>query len=150
MTVALAALLLWLAPPPQPVCVLPDGTHVKLELALTDQERALGLMFRDVVPPDTGMLFIFAEDGIWPFWMKDTMVSLDFIWLDSAGKVVDVRSDVPPCRLDPCPSYAPRASGRAVLEMVAGSAARHGVTPGVTLRFASVPGYPVSPSGKAK
>lgn len=150
MTTPLLALLLWLAPPPQPVCILPDGATIKLELAVTDQERALGLMFRDVIPPETGMLFVFAEDGIWPFWMKDTMVSLDFIWLDAAGKVVEVRADVPPCRLDPCPSYAPTASGRAVLEMAAGSAARHGIKPGAVLRFSSVPGYPLPPPTKTR
>ncbi|HPC83222.1 MAG TPA: DUF192 domain-containing protein [Thermoanaerobaculaceae bacterium] len=150
MTTALVALLLWLAPPPHPACVLPDGATVKLELAVTDQDRALGLMFRDVVPPDTGMLFIFSEDGIWPFWMKDTFVSLDLIWLDASGTVVEVRTDVPPCRLDPCPSYAPAAQSRAVLEMVAGSAVRHGIRPGTTLRFSAVPGYPLPPPTRTK
>jgi len=144
-TSSLLALLLCLAPPPPPGCILPDGAAITLELAVTDQERALGLMFRDVVPPETGMLFVFAEDGIWPFWMKDTMVSLDLIWLDAAGKVVEVRANVPPCRLDPCPSYAPTTKGRAVLEMVAGSATRHGIKAGTVLRFSSVPGYPLPP-----
>lgn len=142
MTTALVTLLLCLAAPPQPTCTLPDAATIRLELAVTDEEREIGFMFRDVVPAGTGMLFLFPQDGIWPFWMKNTMVGLDFIWLDAAGKVVEVRADVPPCRADPCPSYAPTASSRAMLEMVAGSAAKHGITPGVALRFSGVPGFP--------
>lgn len=142
MTTALVTMLLCLAAPPQPTCALPDATTIRLELAVTDEDREIGLMFRDVVPAGTGMLFLFPQDGIWPFWMKNTMVGLDFIWLDAAGKVVEVRADVPPCRADPCPSYAPTASSRAMLEMVAGSAAKHGITPGATLRFSGVSGFP--------
>ncbi|HNX50000.1 MAG TPA: DUF192 domain-containing protein [Thermoanaerobaculaceae bacterium] len=147
MTTALLALLLTLSSPPKPVCTAPDGATIHLEVAVTDDERQLGLMFRDVVPPDTGMLFLFSSDAIWPFWMKNTQVPLDFIWLDAQGKVVEVRPDVPPCYLDPCPSFAPTATSRAMLEMAAGSAARHALKPGTVLRFASVPGYPI-PTGK--
>lgn len=146
MTTALLALLLTLAPPPKPICTTPAGATIRIEVAVTDDERQLGLMFRDVVPPDTGMLFLFSSDDIWPFWMKNTQVALDFIWLDGQGKVVEVRADVPPCLLDPCPSYAPRAKSRAMLELAAGSAVRLGLKPGVTLRFAAVPGFPVTPS----
>lgn len=143
MTTTLLALLLGFAQPVIPTCNAPSGATITLELALTDEERALGLMFRDVVPPDTGMLFIFPQDGIWPFWMKDTLVSLDLIWLDASGTVVEIRPAAPPCKLDPCPSFTPVAQARAVLEMVAGSVATHGIKPGVTLRFSNVPGYPV-------
>lgn len=142
MTTALVTLLVFLAASPQPTCTLPEGSTIRIELAATDEERAIGLMFRDVVPADTGMLFLFPNDGIWPFWMKDTMVGLDFIWLDATGQVVEVRADVPPCRVDPCPSYAPSAFSRAMLEMAAGSAEKHGIKVGVRLRFSGVPGYP--------
>lgn len=145
MTTALLALLLTLSTPPTPTCTTPTGATIRLELAISDEERQVGLMFRDVVPADTGMLFMFSSDSIWPFWMKNTQVPLDFIWLDSQGKVVEVRSDVPPCLLDPCPSYAPTATSRAMLEMAAGSALRLGLKPGVALRFTAVPGYPLAP-----
>ncbi|MCU0291905.1 MAG: DUF192 domain-containing protein [Thermoanaerobaculaceae bacterium] len=146
MTTALLALLLTLSTPPKPTCTTPSGATIRLELAISDEERQLGLMFRDVVPPDTGMLFLFSTDGIWPFWMKNTQVPLDFIWLDSQGKVAEVRTDVPPCLLDPCPTYVPAATSRAMLEMAAGSALRLGLKPGLALHFAAVPGYPVLPS----
>jgi len=145
-TTALLALLLSLSTPPTPTCTIPTGATIRLELAISDEERQVGLMFRDVVPPDTGMLFLFSGDGIWPFWMKNTQVPLDFIWLDSQGKVVEVRTDVPPCLLDPCPSFKPAATSRAMLEMAAGSALRLGLKPGIALRFTAVPGFPIAPT----
>jgi hypothetical protein len=143
----LALVLAVAAAPSQPLCVVPDGAQVLLELARTDEERADGLMFRDTLPPDRGMLFIFETDGLVPFWMKNTFIPLDLIWLSAAGEVVDVRADAQPCRADPCPNYDPSKPGRAVLEVNAGFAAAHGVRPGVFLRFRDVPGFPL-PGGK--
>jgi len=138
--VALAAA----AVPPRPTFVAPDGTEVRLELALTDEERAQGLMFRDALAADAGMLFIFEAEEPVPFWMKNTFIPLDMIWISSEGEAVDVHAGVPPCRSDPCPSYAPSKPGRAVLEVNAGFAAAHGIRPGVRLRFRDVPGFPAA------
>ena len=129
-----------------PTCALPDGTRVRLELALSDAEKANGLMFRDSLPADHGMLFIFVVDGKYPFWMKNTFIPLDMVWLTATGQVVSVRT-VQPCRADPCPSYEPAGPVRAVLELNAGAAGAHGVKPGAVLRFADVPGFP-PPGGK--
>jgi uncharacterized membrane protein (UPF0127 family) len=123
---------------------MPEGTRVHLELALSDEEKQLGLMFRDVLPADHGMLFIFDADGPLDFWMKNTFISLDFVWVSAAGEVVDVRAGVPPCRSDPCATYGSGKPARAVLEVNAGFAAAHGVRPGVQLRFENVRGFPVS------
>ena len=131
-------------PPSAPVCVMPEGTRVHLELALSDEEKQLGLMFRDVLPADHGMLFIFDADGPLDFWMKNTFIPLDFVWVSAAGEVVDVRAGVPPCRSDPCATYGSGKPARAVLEINAGFAAAHGVRPGVQLRFENVRGFPVS------
>jgi uncharacterized membrane protein (UPF0127 family) len=133
--------------PGSPWCTMPDGARVRLELAITDQEKQLGLMFRDTLAPDAGMLFIFDADGPLEFWMKNTFISLDFVWLSAAGEVVDVRSNVQPCRADPCRTYPSARPARAMLEVNAGFAAAHGVRPGVRLRFENVPGFPV-PGGK--
>ena len=132
------------ASPAAPVCTVPDGTRVRLELALTDREKALGLMYRDSLPADAGMLFLFSADQPLPFWMKNTFIPLDLVWLDASGRVVDVRADVQPCREDPCPSYSPTAPARTVLEVNAGFAAAHGIRPGAALRFAGVAGYPAA------
>jgi hypothetical protein len=127
---------------PPPACVAPDDSRIVLELALTDAEKAQGLMFRDALAADRGMLFVFPTDGIHPFWMKNTFIPLDMVWLSAAGAVVEVRADVPPCRLDPCPSYANDRPARAVLELAAGTAARHRIAPGAALRCSGVPGFP--------
>lgn len=128
--------------PQVPICVLPDGAEIRLELADTDSDRVQGLMFRDHLAQDAGMLFVFEREGLWPFWMKDTFIPLDMIWLDSSGTIVDIRPNVQPCRLDPCPSYWPRSASRAVLEVNAGFASARGLKIGDTLEFRNVPRYP--------
>ncbi len=139
-----AVLLAAAASAPPPTFVAPDGTRVRLELAVTDEERAQGLMFRDSLAADAGMLFLFEAEEPVPFWMKNTFIPLDMIWISSAGEAVDVKAGVPPCRSDPCPSYPPAKAGRAVLEVNAGFAAAHGIRPGVRLQFRDVPGFPVA------
>jgi len=85
------------------------------------------------------MLFVFAEDAHHPFWMKNTMIPLDMIWMDSSGKVLFVSADTPPCKADPCATYGPDASARQVLEIAGGLAAKENVTVGSTLKFLGVP-----------
>lgn len=104
-----------------------DGRAVTAELAVSDAERARGLMFRESLRVDQGMLFVFEEEGIHSFWMKDTWIPLDMIWLDSAKRVIHIEADVPPCREDPCPSYGPMIPARYVLELKAGGAAEYGI-----------------------
>ncbi|HYB22847.1 MAG TPA: DUF192 domain-containing protein [Solirubrobacteraceae bacterium] len=135
-------------PAAAPSCFAPDGTRIRLELALTEQERALGLMFRDTLPADQGMLFVFDQDAVYPFWMKNTIIPLDMVWLDGQGGVVFVRANVPPCRSDPCPSFSPTKPARAVLELNAGFAAKHQIAPGASLRFENVAKFPVRGVGK--
>lgn len=137
------ALALALAAPP-PTCVAPDGTTITLELAISDEERAQGLMYRDQLPDGRGMLFLFQRDDYYPFWMKNTFITLDIVWLSGAGEVLEVRRGAVPCRVEPCPSYVPSMRARAVLELPAGAAERHGIRPGTTLAFANVPGFPVA------
>jgi uncharacterized membrane protein (UPF0127 family) len=118
-----------------PMVVLPDGFGVKVELATNDETRAQGLMFRDHVPAGTGMLFLFPKNGDYPFWMKNTLIPLDMVWIDEGRRVVHVKANVPPCKADPCPSYPPEVEARYVLELGAGEAAKHRVVPGTTLKY---------------
>ena len=120
---------------PQPAVVLPDGSIVRIEIAADDETRAQGLMFRDRVPEGTGMLFLFVEPGEFPFWMKNTLVPLDMIWIDDQHRAVHVEHGVPPCKADPCPSYPPHAAAKYVLELGAGQAAKHHIVNGSTLKF---------------
>ncbi len=126
-----------------PLCVVPDGTRLVLELALTDQEKATGLMFRDKLAADHGMLFVFERDDILTFWMKNTLMPLDIVWFDAGGRIVDISADAQPCRADPCPKYSNRLPARAVLLVNAGYGAAHGLKPGVAATFQGVPRFPV-------
>ena len=118
-----------------PVAILPDGSTVRMEVAADDDTRAQGLMFRDRVPEGTGMLFVFAQSGDYPFWMKNTLVPLDMVWVDDQSRVVHVEPNVPPCKADPCPSYPPHAVAKYVLELGGGQAAKHRVVNGSRLTF---------------
>ncbi|MFM1846656.1 MAG: hypothetical protein RL417_130 [Pseudomonadota bacterium] len=110
----------------------PDGStspEFNLELALDGPARAKGLMFRkpDSIPTRGGMMFVFPEDQRLSFWMKNTMTSLDMIFLDSSLKVQGVLADVP------IMNEAPRTLGtigRYVIELHAGTAAKHGIREG--------------------
>lgn len=130
------------APPPSPAAtasgprvVFPDGHAVSVEIAADDATREQGLMYRDSLPPDTGMIFLFPASGDYPFWMKNTLIPLDMIWLDDQKKIVHIAREVPPCKADPCPNYPPNAIARAVLEVAGGVASRHGLQNGQVLRF---------------
>jgi uncharacterized membrane protein (UPF0127 family) len=106
---------------------LPDGFSVTAELALTDEERQQGLMFREKINDDQGMLFIFEDEGVYSFWMKNMRFPIDILWLDAQKKIVHLESRVPPCQSDPCPSYAPDAAAMYVLELKSGGAEKHGL-----------------------
>jgi len=121
--------------PAGPRIVLPDGSTVHVEVVADDDTRQQGLMYRDVLPPDRGMIFMFTKIGNYPFWMKNTLIPLDMIWIDDQKKIAHVAPNVPPCKADPCPSVPPNADARYVLELAAGVAARHGLANGQTLRF---------------
>ncbi len=122
-----------------PAAVLPSGARYSLELALTPEDQAQGLMFRENLPDRTGMLFVFPEDAPHHFWMKNTMIPLDMIWMDASGRVVYVSANTPPCKADPCPTYGPDGKVRLVLEIAGGMAAKEGVAAGTTLKLERLP-----------
>lgn len=94
----------------------------RVEIADTPEKHALGLMHRRTLRSDYGMLFVFAEEELRSFWMKDTLIALDMIFLNSAGQVVAMHESVPPCTADPCPSYESEIPARYVLEFAGGTA----------------------------
>ena len=114
---------------------MPSGAVYTLEVARTPEEQAQGLMFRENLPERTGMLFPFTDRGVHRFWMKNTMIPLDMIWMDAAGKVLFVSADTPPCKADPCPSYGPDSPAESVLEIAGGKAVKEKIIVGSILRF---------------
>jgi hypothetical protein len=112
-----------------------------LEVARTEVQREHGLMDRKYLPAHTGMLFVFAADEPIAFWMKDTLVPLDMIFVANDGRVRRVFADVPV--VDPAlpDDRIPResATARYVIELPAGEAAADGIAPGVMLDLHGAP-----------
>ncbi|MGD9508050.1 MAG: DUF192 domain-containing protein [Geminicoccaceae bacterium] len=104
------------------------GAHrFTIELAATPGERSRGLMYRQSMQPDHGMLFDFQAEQPVAFWMKNTPLSLDMLFIDGKGRVVQIAEDTEPYSEAPIPSQQPV---RAVLELNAGIARKLGITPG--------------------
>ncbi|MFH1895952.1 MAG: DUF192 domain-containing protein, partial [bacterium] len=79
-----------------------------VEVVDTVEKRQRGLMFRESLDKNKGMLFVFDGVGEYDFWMKNTLISLDIIWLNENYKVVGVQTAVP-CEAGPCSHYSPNA-----------------------------------------
>jgi len=103
------------------------GKHFKVEVADTREKQALGLMFRDALAADHGMLFIFPNEAPRSFWMKNTRIRLDIMYFDKDLTLVSLAADTPPCRVRRCPSYPSVAPAKYVLELNAGTASELGV-----------------------
>jgi len=114
---------------------MPSGAVYAVEVARTPDEQQQGLMYRESLPPKTGMIFVFPDSAPHHFWMKNTMIPLDIVWLDQNGKVIFVSARTPPCRSDPCPTYGPDAPAPTVLEIAGGMAEKEGVRPGTTVEI---------------
>ena len=95
-----------------------------------------GLMFRDAMPADHGMLFNFTDEEPRVFWMKNCRMPLDILYFDKNYKLVSVQQRVPACRTEPCPQYPSEGPAQYVLELNAGLADKLGVKPGDTLTVA--------------
>lgn len=94
----------------------------QVEIADTPEKHARGLMFRRCLKDGYGMLFVFPDEEVRSFWMKNTLIPLDMIFLNSDRQVVDLYISVPPCRRDPCPSTTSALPARYVLEIAGGLA----------------------------
>lgn len=110
-------------------------TTFQVELAITAEERIRGLMFRNTLPDNQGMLFM-QEPGGAAFWMKNTYIALDLLFFDPTPRLTQIIRNVPPCRTPQCPIYSSSANNiRYILEINAGAAAKHGLQIGDTLHI---------------
>ena len=108
--------------------VAKNGVHVfAVEIAITDEERARGLMFRRELPAGQGMLFDFKRDQDVSMWMENTYVSLDMIFIRADGRIARIAENTEPLSRRIISSGGPV---RAVLEVVAGTAKKLGLAPG--------------------
>ena len=118
---------------PKQVCFYDRCIHV--EVARTQEERARGLQSRRSLGNDEGMLFIFPESRRQSFWMKDTFIPLDIVWMDRDKRVVLVIPNILPCATEHCPVYTPEKDALYVLEVNAGVTVELGLRVGDQARF---------------
>jgi uncharacterized membrane protein (UPF0127 family) len=105
---------------------------VRVEIARTREELSRGLMWRSELDRDAGMLFVFGNSAPRTFWMKNTPLSLDILFIDGEGAVLNVASATTPYSEAPIRSAGP---ARYVLEVNSGFAAEHGIGPGAKVEL---------------
>jgi hypothetical protein len=109
--------------------------EIETEVAKTPEKRAKGLMLRESLSQDKGMLFVFSEAEEQNFWMKNTLIPLDMIFISEDKKVTSIHKNAVPCEKDPCRSYPSNASAQYVVEVNAGFSDAHGIKVGDPVRF---------------
>jgi uncharacterized membrane protein (UPF0127 family) len=114
---------------------LPSGKVLQVEVMVSDEDRAMGLMFRPSLAPDRGMLFRFEAPDFHGIWMKNCKFPIDILWLDEEKRVVHVAEAVPPCKEEPCPVYQPLRRASWVVELNAGQARREQAVVGASVKF---------------
>ena len=116
---------------------MPDGTVISCETMTRQAEMMRGMMFRDHLPANQGMLFIHAKAAQVPYYTYQVKIPLDIIWLDGAHTIVEISPDTPPCadgtQASKCPQYVGNKMSQYVLEIGAGLAAKHGARIGERL-----------------
>jgi len=105
-----------------------------VELALTENEKSKGLMFQKSLDKNKGMLFIYDKEGVYNFWMKNTLISLDIIWIDSDKQIVYIEHNAKPCG-EVCNSLSPSKNSRYVLEVNGGTMEELNITIGDFIEF---------------
>lgn len=115
------------------------GQRYRVELAVTDADRIRGLMYRDHLDADRGMLFVWRDAAPRTIWMKNTRIPLDIVFLDAARTIVAVAPDAQPCRVRNCPVYPSGYPAQYVLEINAGEIRRLGAAVGDPVRFIDEP-----------
>jgi len=105
------------------------GRKFELEVAKTPQQQQIGLMYRTSLADNRGMLFVFASPQLTRFWMKDTLIPLDMIFLRK-GQVMAIETAVPPCKSATCPTYGTDTLIDRVIELKSGTTAQIGLKVG--------------------
>ncbi len=147
LVVALASPMPSPAPTPQhlpTIAVHAPRATLTLQVANTDEQRQRGLMSVTKLSAHTGMLFVFAQDAGVQFWMKDTLVPLDMVFVGPDGNVRSVAANVPATKPETPDEKIPRRYGNAqyVIELPAGEAEKDGITGGVHLDVTQADGAP--------
>ena len=109
---------------------LRQGISAPVELAVTPYQWSKGLMFRESLPEDAGMLFVFPDEKERSFWMKNTYIPLDILFISADKRIVSITKNAVPCATLICPSYVSGERAMYVLEVNAGFADAHAIREG--------------------
>ena len=105
---------------------LPENIKIQLEVAQTEEQQMMGLMYRPALPDNRGMLFVFETPQPIKFWMKNVPVALDMVFLQN-GVVQYIQASAPPCDREPCSTYGPNVPIDQVIELRSGRAKELGL-----------------------
>ncbi len=119
------------------VTFFPESLIITAEVADTETERKTGLMFREYLGENGGMLFIFPEQAVQNFWMKNTLIPLDIIFISDELAVVKVQHAVP-CTNDPCALYSSEKPAKYVLEVNGNLTDTYGIEEGSKVELANI------------
>lgn len=96
------------------VCISENCFFV--ELAITQAQKQQWLMFVENLPKDQWMIFVYDEPNFYSFWMKNTLIDLDIIWINADKEIVYIQN-AKPCKTETCPSYTPTSQAQYILEI---------------------------------
>ena len=116
---------------------LPGGHVIRAETAVDTRDIMRGLMFRPSMEPDHGMLFVHREPGHYGYWMYQTLIPLDMIWMDENRKIVEIVENAQPCKTaaSKCTTYGGHETARFVLELNAGLVHKYGLQVGQNIQW---------------
>jgi uncharacterized protein len=116
---------------------LPNGKHLRVEVMRKPEDMIRGMMFRDSLAPNRGMLFVHGSPGKHPYFMYQCRIPLDMVWMDLNHRVVEMAGNVPPCKTkaSACPVYGGQQDSVFVLELAGGMAKKYNLRLGDTLAF---------------
>lgn len=112
-----------------------NNTHFKIEKAETIAQKTVGLMYRQSLKENRGMLFIYPTETYTAFWMKNTYIPLDMIWIDKDKKIVDITHNAQPCATENCSTYTTDNKILYVLEVKGGVSKKFGFKKGDLVSF---------------
>src|ERR1700676_3375674 len=116
----------------------PNRTKIMAETVQQQLDLMRGLMFRESLDSNRGMLFVYRKEDFAPYWMYQTKIPLDIVWIDHDHRIVEMSENTPPCTsksAQDCPHYGGRRKAQFVLEVNAGVVAKNGLKVGDSVDF---------------
>ena len=114
----------------------PNGRELETEVADTPEKLLVGLAFRETLPANGGLLYIFESTGQNHIWTKEYRFPVDMMWIDESHHIVGLKENVAPCRKDDCPKYSSSPEAvRYAIQTGAGFIKQEGVTIGLELKY---------------